>query len=116
MAPTATERTDMSATIIAFPTAARFVEVRLESAGGNPLERAIDTARAISADIIGGLSTAVLASRLDHLRRMIARLEQTHLLALGDEAIIPFGPALLRWPLRHLPDALGGLLAGMKAA
>jgi len=101
----------MSATIIAFPAAERLAEVELERQGSNPLEPAIHTGRAIVVDFIGGFAVAALAIRLDHLRRMIARLELTHAAAMDDEAIIPLAAGVLYCPLRLLPDTLAELLA-----
>lgn len=103
---------DMTATIIAFPAAERLAEVELERQGGDPLERARDTGRAIAADIIRGFQDAALPSRLDHLRRMIARLELSHAEVMDEEYEFPFGPALLRASLPLLPDALAGLARG----
>jgi len=85
----------MTATIIAFPTAERLAEVELEREGGNPLERAIDIGRAIVVDLIEGFPAAALASQLDHLRQMIAKLELTHGDAMDIEAIIPMAAGVL---------------------
>jgi hypothetical protein len=104
----------MSATIIAFPTAERLAEVEQER--DNPLERAIDTGRAIAAASIAGASAVELGGRLDHLRRMIGRLELSHAEVMDDEAIIAFGPATIYWPLRTLPEMLAGMLGGARAA
>lgn len=101
----------MTATTIVFPTASRRAEVEQDRAGGNSLEHAIEKARAIAARIVTGTRHATLADELEELAGLVRRLERTEPLHVDDFAIIQFGPAMVRWPLRDVPEMLAGLMA-----
>lgn len=100
----------MTAIIITFPTAARRAEVEQDRAGSNPLQRAIDKARAIAAGIAARAPGATLAAELEELAGLVRRLERSHPLHVDDEAFIPFGSGMIHWPLRGVPEMLAGLM------